>query len=98
MVGDAGCLNQGDEIARGKLRQSGFAEMRVAAEKIFRLDGEVCKIAAPAAGNEDLAARLSPMFQQQHTLAARGCGAGAKQAGSARADHDNIKFLVHAGF
>ena len=68
--GDAVPLDQRDEVVLGVAGQRRFGEMRIGREEAVRRAMQVGEVAAPAAGDQDLLARLVGMVEQQHPAAA----------------------------
>jgi hypothetical protein len=64
--GDAVLLDQREEILRGVAAQRRLDEMRVGRQVAVRRGAEISEVAAPAAGDQDLLARLIGMIDHQH--------------------------------
>jgi hypothetical protein len=69
MPGDTVFAHQIDKVPLGVARQRRFAKMRVLAEIGRGFDIHVSKVAAAAAGHQDLTPGLFAVIQQQHATA-----------------------------
>src|ERR1700736_6660387 len=83
-------LDQRDEIALGVAAQRGVAETRIGRDKIRRGRVQIGKIAAAAAGNPYLLARVSGLLQQQHPMSAPAGDSGAHQARGPCPEDDDV--------
>ena len=90
VAGDAVPGDQGAEILGGVLREGGAGEMRIGGEEALRRGSGVGEITASAAGDQDLAARLVGVVEQQHPAAPLPGRGGAHQAGRPGPDHDHV--------
>ena len=72
--------------------------MRIGRNIAVRPNKPVGEIAPPAAGHQDLAADPGAPVDNQHAPPSPARGQGAHQAGSASADYDDIKMIVHQVF
>ncbi len=88
-------FHQLHEILRAIAAQRRLGEVRVGGQVAVGRGVEVGEIAAPAAGNQDLAARLAVVIQQQHAPPALPGGRRAEQARRARAQHDGVIVGAH---
>ncbi len=84
-------LDHRDEVALGVAGERGLAEVRVGGEKSLGRDLEVSEVAASAAGDQNLGARLRAMLEQQDAPAAPPRAHRAHHPGRARAQHDDIE-------
>ena len=81
-----------DEIFGGVTRQRRFTKVRILRDEVFRRGVEICKIAAPAAGDNDLAPDLGVVLNDQRFTPAPACLGSAKKPRRAPANNDHIKF------
>ncbi len=93
--GDAVPLHQVEEIARRVAAERRLGEMRVGREIAVRRGPEIGEVAAPAAGDEDLPARLSGVVEHQHPPAPLPRHRRAHQPGPAGAEHDRVELSLH---
>ena len=91
--GDAMAFHQIEEVARGISAERGFREVRVLRQVPIRRGVDIGEIAPPAAGNQDLLARLSGTFQHHHPFAELACAPCGHQARRAAAQNDRI--VIH---
>jgi len=87
---DVVLLHQRNEVARLVAAQCRSAEMRIVGEEPLRHRFDIGEVAAPAAGDQDLRARLRGMVEQQHAPTAPPGADRAHQAGRAGAEDDHV--------
>ncbi len=94
VVGNAMALDQSDKVPLGVAAERRFTEMRISRDEILGAGIHIGEIAAPAARDQDLFARLLGVIQHQHrpTPGRRCCC--AMQAGGAGTNHYYI-VLAH---
>ena len=89
MVTDLVFFDESDEIRRRVAGQGGLGEMRIRGNKIFRLAINVCEIAAPAAGNQNLFYdAIRPLQQCDAAATLAGYGGAEKSGGAGTEDHN----------
>jgi hypothetical protein len=93
--GDAVLAHQRDEIVLRVAGERGAREVRIGREEALRHAAEVGEVAAPAAGDEDLLARLVRVVEQQHAPAALARAQGGEHPGRSGAEDDDIE-VAHA--
>ena len=95
VIGNAMLLNQRYEVGRGVSGEGGLAEMRIGGDKVFWEAHQIGKVAAAAAGDEDLVAGALGMFKNGNPASTLPCFNGTHQASGASAEDNCIKFLDH---
>jgi protease I len=96
VVGDAVALHQGDEVARRVSGERGFGKVWIARHEVLRRGGPVGEIAAPAAGDQDLARNPRVVLQHHNAPPALARLHGAHQPGGARSDDNSVhRFSRH---
>src|SRR2546427_534897 len=93
---DSVALDKFKKLPRLVKRQSRLREVGILGDEIGRGAVNVREVASSAAGDQDFAARLRVMFQQQHPTAALTCNGSAHQSGGAGAQHNHIEFADFA--
>ncbi len=88
-------VHQIDEILLGVARQRRLAEVGVGRQEGMRTGLMVGEIAAAAAADEDLAARLLGVVEHQHGAAPITGLGRTHQSGRPGTDHHHIKLLHH---
>ena len=94
--GDAGLVQQGDEIGRRVAAEGRDAEPGIVREEAGGMDAEVGEVAPPTAGNADLFAGRPGVVQHQHPPAPKGGLGGTHHAGCTGPDHDDVE-TFHPG-
>jgi len=89
--GNAETLDQLEKVPRLVEGERGLGEVGILREEVGGRAVNVGEVAAAAAGDEDLAARLRVVVQHRHAAAALAGHGGAHQARSARAQHQDIE-------
>lgn len=93
VIGDAVLLHEGYEIPRGVAGQGRLAEVRVSGEVVRGGCVDVREVAAPAAGDLDLATHTFVVLEQQDTFASVCRREGTEKPGASAADHDHVLML-----
>ena len=88
--GDAVATDQGDEIGRRIAAERGLGEMWIGRKVAIGRGAEIGEVAAPAAGNQDLAARFLIVIDQQHAPTALAGDRGAHHPGAAGTEDDRV--------
>jgi hypothetical protein len=91
---DSVAADQFEKVLRLIARQCGFRKMGIFREEVCRRALDVGEVASASAGDEDLAARLRIVLEEQHPATAPAGDRGAHQAGSTGTQHDGIKFAA----
>jgi hypothetical protein len=89
--GDPVTVDQGDEVGRREPAKSGFGEMGIGRKEIRGGGAHIGKIAPPAAGNQDLPARLGTMVDEEDAPSTLPGNGRAKHPGGASAHNDRVK-------
>lgn len=89
--GDAMLFDEGDEIRGSEAGKSGFGEVGIRGEKIFRSGMDVGEVAATTAGDEDFFADAVGVLEYGHPTAAFAGLGGAEEAGGAGAEDQDVK-------
>src|SRR5450755_3582763 len=87
--------DQSDEVLRRVARQCRLAEMRVRRQEALWPAIQVGKVAAPAAGNQNLLADAIGAFQHSNTASALSGSDGAHQPSGASAQDYRIVGMDH---
>ena len=95
VIGDPVFFHQGDEIGRGIAGESGFGEVRIFREKVFRLAIKIREIAAASARDEDFFANFVGAFQNDDAAAAFAGFDSAEEAGGPAPQNHHVE-IGHA--
>ena len=95
---DSVFLDQSDKVLRGKARESGRAEARIAGDVVLRCGQEVGEIATSAARDCDLQADPSVVLEQCHPPSALPGRQRTHQTGAAAPDHNDVVMLQTVQF
>ena len=90
-------FDQGDEVVLRVAAERGLAKMRVGGKKALRRYFKIGEIAAAAARDENLGARLIVMLEQQHAPAAIPGRHRAHEPGRSGADDHHVKRFHRRG-
>ena len=92
---DAVAVDEFEEV-RGLIEsECGFGEVRVVGEEAIGRAMNVGEVAAATSGDEDFAAGLGVVFEQDNAAAALSGDGGAHEAGGAGAEDDGV-IIVHS--
>lgn len=88
-------FNQRDEIGGGIAREGRFREMWILADKVFRRAMDIGEVAAPAARDQDLFARVLRAFKHRDAFATLAGFDGTHQPCCAATEDECIEFVNH---
>jgi hypothetical protein len=87
VVSDAMFFDESEKVGGRETGESGFSEMRIRGEKVFRRAVNVGEIAPATAGDKDFFADAVGMFEDGDAAAAFAGFDGAKKASGASAEN-----------
>jgi len=91
VIGDAVFFDESDEIGGGVAGEGGFGEVGIGGEKVFWRAMKIGEVGPAPAGDKDFAADAVVAFEQCDAAAAFAALGGAKQAGGAGAEDENVE-------
>jgi hypothetical protein len=89
---DSVALDKFEEVLRLIESQSRFGEVRIRGDEVSRSAMNIGEVAAASARDEDLAAGLGIVFEEEDSPVALTGGGGAHETGGASAKDDDVEF------